>query len=149
MNAIKTKSNKMKEVKTKNQKENETKILNGLEIVNISTNPTERINNCGTPFTENTYRGCGSYWVAVRNGLIQASVLMDDCPIRNFLTFREYSKKKLSFYGKVISGNGSGTQFFCKNSEDLKLFDKKAIYIVPAPNGDGNQGYWHLNFQAL
>jgi hypothetical protein len=124
-------------------------ILKSSKIVFISTNPIERINDCGTPFTENTYKGCGKYWVAVKDGLIQASVMMGDSPINDFLVFREYAKKELEKYGTVISGDGSGTQFFCKNMSDLEFFRDKKIYNVPAPNGDGSLGFIHTNYQAL
>lgn len=133
----------------KKEKESDLRILQNTKIVSISTNPTERINDCGTPFTENTYLGCGNYWVAVKNNLIVASVKMDDTPIKNFQLFRDYCKNELSNFGDVVSGQGSGTQFFCKNSEDLKFFTEAKIYNVPAPYGDGNEGFVNTNFQAL
>lgn len=140
---------KANEVFAAARKAKDIAVLESYKIVSVSTNPTERLNNCGTPFTENTYHGCGKYWVAVKNGLIQASVMMGDSPIDNFQTYREYAKEKLAAYGTVISGEGSGTQFFCNNSEDLDLFNDEKIYNVPAPNGDGNLGFNHTNFQAL
>ena len=105
----------------------------------------------------NCYHGCGVYRLIIKEGKIVASIygglynnrpegvdaqMWVDCIVK-------YAKQ---LFGEgdlhIVKADGSGTYFYLRNEEDMELLKTKQ-YVVPAPNGDGNMGYSHLNTEII
>lgn len=99
----------------------------------------------------NCYNGCGVYRVAIRNGKITATLYggyHNSCPMDIDLEkWVPVVREEMEKQGTVVKADGSGTQFFLRESPKPGLIETKK-YNVPAPHGDGSHGYIHQNIQV-
>lgn len=86
----------------------------------------------------NFYNGCGSYYLAILNGKIVASLNYSHSMLCNDERQLNFFKKQLSEKGieaKVIPADGSGTTFFARKLSDIEGIEYKEYYVPKAGGG--------------
>lgn len=159
---------KRKEVETaRKRKALEVKCKDMLFIMSLVADQVDIIADKPAPAGDNRYwingyHGCGVYRLAIKAGRIVATIkggYHDSKPYSAIPTdmwveaINTYLQDRLGEY-TMVKADGSGCSFFLRDGADALLsIDTIAIntkeYNVPAPNGDGSNGYTHRNIEIV